>query len=963
MAGYDHKQVEAQAQEKWESLRLYEADLHAAKDPYYVLFEFPYPSGDLHIGHWYAFALTDIFARYKRLEGKDVLFPIGFDSFGLPAENAAIKRGADPKTWTYENMERMRAQIRSMGTAVDWSKEIATSDPEFYKWTQWLFLKLYEHGLAERKEAPVKWCPKDQTVLANEQVIDGACERCGTEVEERRLTQWFLRITDYAERLLADLDPLPWREEIKDAQRAWIGKSEGAKITFPLSFKKDPTQNDWRDPDGKPAGITVFTTRPDTVFGATYVVLAPEHQWVRAIWDTEHDDVAFNKDEIAKYVEVTKRKTERERQENKEKTGVRIDGIMALNPATGEEIPVYIADYVLGSYGSGAVMAVPAHDERDFEFAKLHGLPVRQVVAPRVTDNTNPPQEGKEEVGRDVTLSIVHNPATNRYLTLDWKEQPWVTFITGGMDEGEEALATALREIKEETGYTDLELVRYLGQTQSEFYAAHKGVNRVARNRCFLFSLKSEARTEVAAEEEATHEVVWRTKEEIEALHMQHAEFDYLWKRIHEGDSAFTESGALIDSGAFSGRDSEEAKWDIVEAIGGERTTNYRLRDWLVSRQRYWGCPIPVVYDPDGKPHSVSPDHLPWMLPTDVDFSLSSDGSPLRTSKELKERVERLYGEGWTPEYDTLDTFVDSSWYFYRYLDPKDENDFSDAGLMRQWLPVDRYSGGSEHTTMHLLYSRFFHKALYDLALVPHDEPFNERNNRGIILGPDGQKMSKSKGNVVNPDEFVERYGADAVRLYLSFIGPYNEPGSYPWNLDGVHSMRRFLDRIVTVSERVRDVEATEELRRSLAKTIEKVGSDLERMKYNTAISALMVFLKDLEALTEVPRPVFHQYLILLAPLAPHLAEHLFGITKGAGSIHMTSWPEADLDLLKGELKTVIVQVSGKRKGEIQLPEDASEEDAIAAAHTIPAVAELFASSDPSRVVYVPGRILNLVFS
>jgi leucyl-tRNA synthetase len=812
MAGFDHQEIEKRVQEKWAEMRLYETDLaDQSRDPYYVLFEFPYPSGDLHIGHWYAFALTDIFARYKRLTGKNVLFPMGFDSFGLPAENAAIKRGIDPRIWTYENMDRMRDQVRSMGTSVDWSKEVATSDPSFYKWTQWLFLKLYAHGLAERKEAPVKWCPKDQTVLANEQVTDGACERCGTEVEEKRLTQWFLRITDYAERLLADLDPLPWREEIKDAQRAWIGKSEGAKITFPLTFKAYPEHNKFKDPDGNSGSITVFTTRPDTLYGATYIVLAPEHPWVRAIWDTEFDNAVTNKDQITKYVEAAKRKTERERQENKEKTGVKFEGIVAINPANGEEVPVYVADYVLGSYGTGAVMAVPAHDERDHEFAQKMELPIRTVI-----------------------------------------------------------------------------------------------------------------------------------------------ECDHL---------PYTGAGTLIDSGEFSGKPSDAAKWDIMEKVGGERTTNYRLRDWLVSRQRYWGCPIPVVYDPEGNPHAVASEHLPWLLPTDVDFTPNAEGSPLKTSKELRERVISLYGEGWTPEYDTLDTFVDSSWYFYRYLDPKDENDFSDMGLMKQWLPVDRYSGGSEHTTMHLLYARFFHKALYDLALVPNVEPFNERNNRGIILGPDGQKMSKSKGNVVNPDDMVEKYGADAVRLYLAFIGPYNEPGSYPWNLDGVFSMRKFLERIVRVAERVSDDESTLDLKRSLARATDKAGTDMERMKFNTAISALMVCLKDLEALNDVPRGALHDFLILLAPLAPHLAEHLYETTGGEGSIHARDWPTIDQELLKDELQTVIVQVASKKKGEIQLPEGASEADAIAAARAIPAIEALYAVGEPQRVIYVPGRILNLVFS
>src|SRR3989338_2161596 len=541
---YDHRDIEKKAREKWAGLDLYTTDLSdTAKEPYYLLVEFPYPSGDLHIGHWYAFAVTDIYARMLRARGKNVLFPIGFDAFGLPAENAAIKNGADPKKWTYENMSRMREQLASMGASFDWSKEVITCEPSYYQWTQWLFTKFFEHNLAEHRGAAVKWCPKDQTVLANEQVIDGACERCGTAVEEKKLTQWFLKITDYAERLLTGLDTLPWREEIKDAQRAWRGKSEGAKLRFDLN----------PDSQGRTLEhIDVFTTRPDTVFGATYVVLAPEHSLVIPLTKK-----SSNKAEIRKYVKATTKKTERERSENKEKTGVKLDGIMAINPATKEEIPIFIADYVLGSYGTGAIMAVPAHDERDFEFAKKFNLPIL------------------------------------------------------------------------ETKFAD---------------------------------------------------------------------------------------------------------WDEIIAMGGIKTTQYRIRDWLVSRQRYWGCPIPIVYEPDGKPHAVPAEHLPWLLPTDVDFKPTGK-APLASSKELQERVTKIFGEGWTPEYDTLDTFVDSSWYFLRYLDPKDSHDFSDAALMKKWLPINRYSGGSEHTTMHLLYARFFMKALYDLALVPVDEPFTERFNRGLIMG------------------------------------------------------------------------------------------------------------------------------------------------------------------------------------------------------------------------------------
>ena len=433
-------------------------------------------------------------------------------------------------------------------------------------------------------------------------------------------------------------------------------------------------------------------------------------------------------------------------------------GVHALHPITKEELPVYVADYVLASYGTGAVMAVPAHDERDYFFAKSKGLPIKHVILPRCIDYTNPQQEGKELVFRKIIIGIVHNPVDDTYLTLKWKDQPWTTFITGGVDEGEDVVEAARREIAEETGYTDLTFVRQLGgPTQAEFFAAHKDVNRTTHTTSLLFTLKSDARTEVSEEEKKLHSAVWLPRAEVTAERMQHAETSLLLSRIHDGVEVYLEDGILQNSGACSGKENREALEELVALAGGELVTSYRLRDWLVSRQRYWGCPIPVVYDPEGKAHLVPSEHLPWLLPTDVDFT-ATGVSPLATSKELKERVVRIFGEGWTPEYDTLDTFVDSSWYYLRYLDPKNAHDFTNQALLKQWMPIDRYSGGSEHTTMHLLYARFMNKALYDMALVPTSEPFHERFNRGLIMGPDGQKMSKSKGNVVNPDEVVEKY-------------------------------------------------------------------------------------------------------------------------------------------------------------------------------------------------------------
>jgi leucyl-tRNA synthetase len=568
-------------------------------------------------------------------------------------------------------------------------------------------------------------------------------------------------------------------------------------------------------------------------------------------------------------------------------------------------------------------------------------------------------------VTRHSILAIVRNPKDDTYLALKWKKQPWTTFVTGGIDPGEDIVEAARREVQEETGYRDLKLARVLGgPVHARFFAAHKDENRTAINTSVLFELAGDRRDEVAAAELAEHEPAWLSLDEIRAEKMRHAEIEHILARMRGDTGAYAGDGVLGNSGAFDGRGNREAMKDIVAAAGGEWATQYRLRDWLVSRQRYWGCPIPVVYDPEGNPHPVPADHLPWTLPTDADFKPNPEGAPLATSAELKERVTKLFGEGWTPEYDTLDTFVDSSWYYARYLDPKDDHDFSDQAAMKKWLPVDRYAGGAEHTTMHLLYSRFFYKALHDLALAPASEPFHERFNRGLILGPDGQKMSKSKGNVLNPDEFVGKYGADAVRLFLAFMGPYNEPGNYPFTLEGVVSMRRFLNRAEALAGRVsQDSESGEGLMRDIARAIKKVSEDSERFKFNTAISALMVLLNTLENSTVVSTSSYQAFLKLLAPFAPHLAEHLWERAGGEGSIHAASWPAYDAALLAEETVSVAVQVNGKRRGEVSLPQDATEADALAAAQELPAVASALGGKPPARVVYVPGRILNLVAS
>ncbi len=763
-APYNHALIEKKWQEAWQKEGIYTvANNVPGKENYYTLVEFSYPSGNLHVGHWYAFSVPDIFARYKRMQGFSVLYPMGFDAFGLPAENAAIKQGADPKVWTYEQMEKMRVQLRSMGAMFDWDREIVSCDPDYYKWTQWMFTQFLKNDLVYRAVTKVNWCPKDMTILANEQVTDGVCERCGTEVVQRDQEQWMIRITKYADRLIDDLDTLAWPHAIKEAQKNWIGRSAGSELSFSIS--------------GTDKTIDVFTTRADTLFGVTYVVIAPEHGLVSELLPTIE-----NTDEVLAYIAETKKKSELDRQQSKEKTGVQLKGLMAINPANGEAVPVWIADYVLAGYGTGCVMGVPQHDERDHEFATKYNLP------------------------------IIDRP--------------------------------------------------------------------------------------------------------------------------------------LVD-----------AK-EITEHVGGKMVSTYRLRDWGISRQRFWGCPIPIVYDPQGNAHPVPDEHLPWTLPSDVDHT--PDGTaPLARSKELFERTEKLFGKGWTPEVETMDTFVDSSWYFYRYLDNKNTESFASESARDAWMPIDLYMGGAEHTTMHLLYSRFWVKALYDLGLVKEAESYTMRRNRGLILGPDGNKMSKSKGNVIDPDEIVGRLGADTVRLYLAFMGPYGVTGNYPWDPNGVVGVHRFLERVWKLKERIGEGKPTN----LLHKTIKKMAEDIEEYKFNTAISAMMILLNAWEKEESILLEEYKTLLQVLAPFAPHMTEELWRGFGEAESIHLSRWPSYDSTRVVDDTVTLGVQINGKVRDELTLAATATKEAIEALALALPKIQGHLAGKEVKKVIVVPGRAINIVAS
>ena len=811
---YNPQEIEKKWQARWEGDHIYEVHETSKRPKWYALTMFPYTSGDLHIGHWYAMAPSDVHARFKRMQGYNVLHPIGFDAFGLPAENAAIKHGIHPHTWTMRNIENMRRQLKSMGAMYDWSREVITCLPEYYKWTQWFFLKLYEAGLAYRAKAPANWCPQCKTVLANEQVVgEGVCERCGTPVIRKDLEQWFFRITKYAEELL-EFVGIEWPERVKIMQRNWIGKSVGVEISFGLDVKGVSEKE-----------IKVFTTRPDTIFGVTFMVLAPEHPLVAKLTTSEH------KHEVREYIEWTRGQTEIERlSTEKEKTGVFI-GAHVINKLNGEKVPIWIADYVLLSYGTGAVMGVPAHDQRDFEFAQDFGLPIKVVIAPQ-----------------------------------GWSGEP----------------------LKE----------------------------------------------------------------------------------------AYVESGTMVNSAQFNGLPNEQGKEavsDFMEAKGyGKRTTTYRLRDWLISRQRYWGAPIPIVYCPKCGAVAVPEKDLPVLLPEDAEFKPTGE-SPLKYCASFVNATCPKCGGHAQRETDTMDTFMCSNWYFLRYTSPGYDKGPFEPQKLAYWMPVDQYTGGAEHATMHLFYARFFTKAIRDMGLVKFGEPFTRLFNQGtVVLG--GAKMSKSRGNVVTPDEYVEKMGADTVRAYLMFVGPWDQGGG--WDDSGISGLWRWLNRVWNlVLEEQKDAhlpaidQTTEnELRRRTHKTIRKVSEDYEKFRFNTMIAALMELTNYLAKIKEERsvantawKETVDTLLLLLAPSVPHLAEELWERTGHPYSIHNQSFPSWDEKLVVEEQFTLVIQVNGRLRDRVEVPVSIAESEARELALGRERVKVHTSSREIRDIIYVPGRLVNIV--
>ena len=797
---YNPAQIEARWQKHWDEAGTLNAEADHSKPKFYPLIEFPYPSGQgLHVGHPRSNTAMDIIARKRRMEGYNVLFPIGYDAFGLPTENFAIKNHVHPAVVTRQNIDHFREQLKRLGFSFDYTREINTTDPKYYKWTQWIFLKLFEHGLAYKAEMPINWCTSCKCGLANEEVVNGVCERCGSEVVRKVKSQWMLKITAYAQKLLDGLDDVDFIEKVKIQQRNWIGRSEGAEVDFTLTTGDK---------------LRVYTTRPDTLFGATYMVISPEHPLLE-----QRKDVISNYDEIAEYRAAAARKSDFERTElNKDKTGVRIEGLMAINPVNGKEIPVWVSDYVLMGYGTGAIMAVPAHDERDYAFARKFGIPMVEVVA-----------------GGD----IANEP------------------------------------------YTDIK------------------------------------------------------------------------------------DGVMVNSGFLDGKTVAEAKKSIIEWLTekglGERKVNYKLRDWVFSRQRYWGEPIPLVKCDKCGWVPVPFEQLPVTLPEVEHYEPTDDGeSPLSTMTDWVNTTCPHCGGPARRETDTMPQWAGSSWYFLRYIDPHNDNELAAMDQLRYWLPVDWYNGGMEHTTLHLLYSRFWHRFLYDIGVVPTPEPYKKRTSHGMILGANGEKMSKSRGNVINPDDVVDELGADAFRLYEMFMGAFDQ--AIPWSTEGARGCRRFLDRVWRLMEIMTDEEGvSQDMAYDVNACIKKVGEDYERMKFNTAIAAMMSLVNAFYTKGSITRGEMKILVQLLNPVAPHITEEINQMCGFGPELVRTPWPEYDPAALVKSTVEVALQICGKVRARINVPADLTRENASDYFMACDEVKKLVGDKPVKKLIFVPGRLVNIV--
>lgn len=959
MKRYNPIEIEPKWQQIWDEQQTYKTDLNSDKLKYIAMSMFNYPSGaGIHIGHAMNYTISDVMARFKRQQGYESYHPVGWDAFGLPAENYAIKTGVSPQESMATIIPSYHKQYKAMGWSNDWSKEISTHEPIYYKWTQWLFTQMYQNGLAYQDARMQWWCEKCQTVLANEQVIDGKCWRHDSpedpEVAKREVKQWFFKITDYAEELLEATDALDWTESVKTAQKNWIGKSQGAEIEFKLTDSSH--------------SITVFTTRPDTLFGATFMVLAPEHELVEKITTAEH------KENVSTYVQKAIKKTEVERQANKEKTGV-FTGSYAINPVNDEKIPVWVADYVLSGYGTGAIMAVPAHDERDFEFAKQFSIPIVEVVARRFThkEGLGVPVEGVETVNRQIVDAIIRNDQDQYLLIVEGDE---VHFVGGGVEDGEDNEQAVRREVAEESGYNDLESVNLVGSTAaSHFYRRTKNLNQKTIGKFYEVVLASDRQTPSEVDQ-GLHQMIWVNKQDV-AEKLTWVTHEAAWEQYETGNICHDGEGTMINSGKFNGMRSEEAREEIVawlEQQGlGQTKTMFKLRDWSVSRQRYWGAPIPIINCEICGPVLVPDDQLPVVLPELDDYAPSGDGRSAlaRATKWLEVDCPKC-GEKAERETDTLDTYICSSWYMLRYFDPANEQAIFDSKTVNKWMPVDFYNGG-DHATAHMIYARFVTRFLHKLGLIENPEPFKKFLFNGKITGSDGQMFSKSKGNGVDPLEVINSgYGADALRTYMMFAAPLEL--WVRWDPQGVPGTFRFLNRVWNLVQEFINTKPDSGEKSTaplgiIHPAILKVTHDIENQKYNTAIAALMEACNSLYELkakdgfsdTASWRSTLESLVMLMAPFAPHISEELWQELGHKDSVHVDNWPQWDEKYLESEEITVVVQINGKLRAKLEILKTMDEDRIKELALQDNNVKRHLGDKKPAKVIYVPGRLINIV--